>query len=90
MPSSDKQYKYIDIERVDFGPGKTSRWIVWSKSRANLGTIKWYSHWRCYSFFPHAGTLYEHNCLWDIADFVARETTANREGWKKKKCPVQK
>lgn len=80
---SDKQYKYIVIEPVEFGPAKTSRWIVWSKARANLGVIKWYSHWRCYAFFPKNGTLFEHNCLWDIADFVARETAKQRLTWKK-------
>ena len=34
-----------------------------------LGQVKWYGPWRCYSFFPEAGTLFEKQCLRDIAAF---------------------
>lgn len=84
--SGDKRYKYITIE----GPstsysGKTKSWQVWArKPFVILGYIKWHGAWRCYAFFPADNTLFEHNCLWDIADFVARETTALRLTWKKK------
>ena len=33
----------------------------------NLGQIKWFGHWRKYSFFPNTNTIFEHQCLRDIA-----------------------
>lgn len=79
----DFQYKYIHMMEVPTET-KTKHWLVLTKeSDARLGVIKWYGAWRCYSFFPDPETLYEHNCLWDIADFVAKETKAHRETWKK-------
>lgn len=44
--------------------------IVWIRSKSNptivLGTIHWYSHWRCYAFFPSDGCLFNLGCLTDI------------------------
>lgn len=34
-----------------------------------LGRVSWYSPWRRYSFFPEPGTLFESQCLRDIAAF---------------------
>lgn len=61
---------------------KTKVWIVRSKDYEDLGTVKFYGSWRCFAFFPLDHTLFEHNCLWDIADFCAKKTTEWREGLK--------
>jgi hypothetical protein len=89
--TEDRQYKYIYIKESSTET-KTKRWLVLSKQFDDrLGVIKWHGSWRSYAFFPDDETLFEHNCLWDIADFVAKETSALRETWKKRKsCPVPK
>jgi hypothetical protein len=89
--SIDHQYKYLAIvQSPALQKGKTKYWIVYSKDENTaLGVIRWYGAWRCYAFFPEPSTLFEKNCLWDIADFVAKETAALRETWKKRKpCPA--
>jgi hypothetical protein len=80
------QPKWVQFVELQIPLRKTRVWDVESKDGNQLGVIKFYGSWRCYSFFPLAGTLYEHNCLWDIADFCAKQTTAWREGLKKCCC----
>ena len=49
--------------------GKTKVWSV-AASGTPLGAIRWYSQWRRYVFYPHAGTLYDAECLHDITSFI--------------------
>jgi hypothetical protein len=50
---------------------QTSQFNVFTKDRTSfLGTVKWFGRWRCYSFFPSADTVFEQQCLNDIADFL--------------------
>ena len=44
-----------------------------------LGTVRWYAPWRKYAFFPRPDTLYEQDCLRDIATFCENETAAQRK-----------
>lgn len=86
---ADRQYKHITIEeQPPIVSAKTKRWTVKAKiGDIPLGEIRWRGAWRCYSYFPQADTLYEHNCLWDIADFLSKETSALRETWKARRKP---
>lgn len=83
----DREYKHIEIVRQFALPSaKTKRFSVLAKiGRIPLGEIRWHGAWRCYAYFPQVNAFYEHNCLWDIADFVAKETSALRETWKKRR-----
>jgi hypothetical protein len=45
---------------------------------SDLGTVKWFGRWRCYSFFPNTDTVFEKQCLRDIADFCEAETKAHK------------
>ncbi len=48
---------------------KTGFCIVRSKdSGATLGLIKWYGPWRKFAFYPVADTVFERDCLIDIAN----------------------
>ena len=50
---------------------KTSVWNVLSKEGGEtLGQVRWYGRWRKYAFFPRPNTLYENDCLRDIAGFI--------------------
>jgi hypothetical protein len=60
---------------------KTQTWIVLSaasKEREELGAVKWFGRWRQYAFFPLQRTVFERQCLRDIADFCESETKARR------------
>jgi len=57
---------------------KTRTWIIKSLFGESLGTVKWFGSWRQYSFFPHAGTVYERECLRAIADFCEKRTLEHR------------
>lgn len=50
-------------------------------SRTNgalLGYIKWFAHWRQYSFFP-VDCIMEKVCMRDIADFCEQRTNERRQ-----------
>jgi hypothetical protein len=38
-----------------------------------LGEIKWYGAWRTYAFFPEVASLFNEQCLLDIAEFIHTE-----------------
>ena len=58
---------------------KTNVWyVVTSEGHKTLGEIKWFSRWRKYAFFPMAETVYENDCLKDIAEFIEIQMRARR------------
>ena len=62
--------KYLEFTQVPFN-GKTQKFLVHSKSQSmDLGEIKWHSAWRQYCFYPDENTLWSHDCLKDIQDFL--------------------
>jgi len=50
-----------------------------------LGYVKWFGKWRQYSFYPEPNTIFEHNCLRNIASFCEVMTALHRDALKKKK-----
>lgn len=59
---------------------KTRVWAVVNKDNGSeLGIVEWYTGWRKYVFVPHASTLYEQDCLRDIADFCEQATRDQKE-----------
>lgn len=50
-----------------------------------LGEVRWFGRWRKYAFFPLPGTLYEENCMRDIADFCVHATKLHRQQRKEAK-----
>ncbi len=44
-----------------------------------LGTIKWYSNWRKYCFYPSFETIFEQSCLRLISDFIEDQTKIHKE-----------
>lgn len=73
--------EFISFIEVASKP-KTKVWEVYSGKEifesALLGTVKWYGSWRKYAFFPEAQTLFEQQCLRDLADFCEKQTTNHR------------
>lgn len=64
--------------------GKTEVWEVTSTRGDALGEIRWFGRWRQYAFFPASGTIYNPNCLAEIAGHVGwltrRHRNAPRDG----------
>ena len=70
-----------------FPKPKTRTWLVCSLEGAGLlGDIGWFGRWRCYSFFPGLGTVYEKKCLREIADFCDRKTKEHRQDLKNRRA----
>lgn len=62
-------------------PGlKTNVWEVCpiNPPLGSVGQVKWLSRWRRYCFFPEEGTVFEQDCLRDIAAFVEEKTRAHK------------
>jgi hypothetical protein len=54
---------------------KTDSWFIYAKDGSTgLGAIRWFGRWRKYCFFPMAETVFEENCLRDIAEFIVKIT----------------
>lgn len=67
--------KYIAFERGPDSPsGKTHSWHIYStRSRDLLGTVRWYSKWRQYAFYPEPGSIWNPECLHTVQRFVTYE-----------------
>ena len=59
--------------------GKTMIWDVVNDFGAKIGEIRWFGRWRCYSFYPLDGTIFEHQCLMDLSRLCQNATTAKRK-----------
>jgi hypothetical protein len=44
-----------------------------------LGTIKWYSHWRRYCFFPTEYTIFDSKCLKEITEFIDEQMNLRKK-----------
>lgn len=59
--------------------GKTDVWLVESNEGGELlGRIAWYSNWRQYAFYPRPQTVFERQCLREIAAFCEKATQEHR------------
>lgn len=70
---------------LDFVPElattKTERWSVQNRrSGTQLGTVKWYSAWRQYCYFPSVQQVLSAGCMDSIAAHCREETELQRSG----------
>lgn len=63
-------------QRIPTNPHKVTKiWDVISIDGDHLlGRVSWYSGWRRYCFTPAPHTIFEQDCLRDIANFIETET----------------
>lgn len=70
--------KWITFSETTPNP-KTKVWLVIANDGAIiLGKISWFGRWRRYCFFPAAETVFEQDCLRDIAEFIEAQTKLQR------------
>lgn len=62
--------KWIEFHEIP-ASGVTRVFTVASKQGAALGTVKWFSHWRRYTFEPYPGTTFDVACLTEIAQYLS-------------------
>lgn len=78
------QSRWLDIQMIPRRDGlKTDTWHIYNKDAGvRVGIIKWYGSFKCYSFFPEPGMVFEPTCLTDITNFIhtqMREWEAKRK-----------
>lgn len=77
-----REPKWIRFERdipTQAAHKKTLRWDVQpTDGGQSIGYVAWYGPWRKYTFSPQPNTVFEQQCLRDIADFCERATTEHR------------
>lgn len=49
---------------------KTEIYLVYSVDGQDLGQVAWFASWRRYCFYPTMYTLFDTNCLKEIAVFI--------------------
>lgn len=69
-----KHLKFITAQPAK----KTERWHVCMSGSGVIGTVGWFGRWRRYAFFPSSGSVYEQDCLRDIAGFIEQKTKQHR------------
>jgi len=63
--------------------GKTQVWeVVNTDESLLLGYVEWFGRWRKYIFRPLSMTVYEQDCLRDIAEFIELQTKMHRSAKK--------
>jgi hypothetical protein len=76
--------KWIDFCELIPDPNKplakTKRWGVYPKNSGDkLGMVAWFGRWRKYCFHPWTATVYEQDCLRDIAQFCEDQTKQHND-----------
>ena len=71
--------KHLRITECRLAGRKTSTFGVYSKhDGSNLGGIHWYGAWRCYVFEPQNDTVWSHDCLSELAEFIKEQMDLRR------------
>ena len=58
---------------------KTEIWTVVDQGEVRLGDVRWWAPWRRYTLHPDSGTLYDGECLSEIAMFCLEETQKRKQ-----------
>jgi hypothetical protein len=71
--------------RYSLEVGKVTKvWLVLTCSPiTELGEVRWFGRWRKYGFFPAPDTVFEQDCLREIAFFCETATRFHKAGKKK-------
>lgn len=77
--SNDFAMRWIGAKFIGTSPsGKTKRWRIETKFGDTLGYVEWFARWRKYCFAPEENTVYEQDCLRDLATFCEQRTADHR------------
>lgn len=83
IPELIKKTKYMEFWLIEKKP-KTNKYEVYNKKSGDvLGWISWYSVWRQYVYEMEYQTVYSHDCLRVIADFLTELNKNHKEKYNK-------
>lgn len=72
-------FKWIETLEIDNGNLKTRLWEIRAKRSGHLlGYVRWYSPWRKYAFLPVPTSVFEEDCLHDIAEHLEMATAGHK------------
>jgi len=70
---------FKDVGKARKG-GTTHVFDVMSKTGAALGIIKWFPHWRKYTFHPGPETVFDPKCLTELSEYCTLKTVEHNAG----------
>ncbi len=73
--------RYIAFVEDPKREGRTRVWMVVSKHDSpgvSIGEVRWHGAWRQYAFFPKGETVFNPECLRDIAVFIEGQMRLRR------------
>ena len=75
------RYEFIEFLKSDRSlRRKTKVWRCISiKTSTLLGEVEWHGPWRQYCFFPSDRTIFNKQCLTDIAEFLSNVNTEHHK-----------
>jgi hypothetical protein len=68
----DEFGKWIKFALVE-KKAKTNVWNIETDEGIVLGQIKWFGRWRTYALYPSPDTVFEDDCLLDMANFIKKQ-----------------
>jgi hypothetical protein len=78
--------KYLSVEREDPGGHREVIGKVLNRRAEIIGTISWYTRWRCYTFIPSSlRPILNAECMSDIALFLRRENQSEQRARRRSK-----
>lgn len=81
---------YLHFNELNNPGFKTRIWEVTNNTNdCILGIVRWRASWRKYVYLPVEGTLYDPNCIRDIANFMDEQTRHQKKKYKEG-CPTEK
>lgn len=80
---ADSYLRFEEIPTIN----KTKAWGVLSRLHGDrLGAVRWFARWRQYAFFPEGGTIWNSDCLAEVAAFIVRHKADRNEGREEASC----
>jgi hypothetical protein len=81
LPRILKETEWLQFIHSENRPKTKIINVVSKCSECHLGTIKWYSSWRHYCFFPTIGleTVHSDRCLLSISEFITKLNKEHKE-----------
>lgn len=72
----------LEFQELQMKPGtKTKAWAVLSGG-VGIGWVQWYTHWRRYTLYPNANTVWDAGCLREVAKFCEDRTKVQQHAAK--------
>lgn len=76
LQQNNKYIRFIQVQKL---PKTEVYAVITTVGDSILGHVKWFGSWRQYAFFPTINTVFEKQCLRDIANFCEEITKIHKD-----------